>query len=411
MSASTSRPERLHGLDALRAGALLLGVVLHATLSFFPTRIWLVADDARSPWAYGLFFFIHLPRMTVFFVLAGFFAHAQLHRCGTSGFVKDRLARIAAPLVVLWAPVFAAIVVVTIWNAVRQGGTAAAGAPPPGFGWKDFPLTHLWFLWMLLLLYAAMLAVRAVAQALDRDGVARRCLDRYAGVASRPWGAVVLALPLAVALDLEPGWIAAFGIPTPDHGFVPGVSSCVGFGMAFGTGLLLDRRRDLLTAIERRAPINLALALVAGIAALMLSGGFEPRLAPIAEPMSRAAAALSYAVATWAGSLAAIGVALRLFSTHSAARRHVADASYWIYIVHLPLVMVAQVLVQPLDWPWFAKLVAVVCGTLAVSMASYELLIRYTLLGRWLNGRRVRLRKTTPGRSSLLADPADVQPS
>ena len=33
------RSERLHGLDALRAAALLLGVVLHATLSFFPTPI------------------------------------------------------------------------------------------------------------------------------------------------------------------------------------------------------------------------------------------------------------------------------------------------------------------------------------------------------------------------------------
>ena len=42
------RSERLHGLDALRAAALLLGVVLHATLSFFPTPIWIVADDQRS---------------------------------------------------------------------------------------------------------------------------------------------------------------------------------------------------------------------------------------------------------------------------------------------------------------------------------------------------------------------------
>ena len=40
--------ERLHGLDALRAGALLLGVVLHASLSFVPPQIWIVADDSRS---------------------------------------------------------------------------------------------------------------------------------------------------------------------------------------------------------------------------------------------------------------------------------------------------------------------------------------------------------------------------
>ena len=42
MSASEiDRSERLHGLDALRGGALLLGVVLHGAMSFFPTQIWI----------------------------------------------------------------------------------------------------------------------------------------------------------------------------------------------------------------------------------------------------------------------------------------------------------------------------------------------------------------------------------
>jgi hypothetical protein len=34
-----------------------------------------------------------------------------------------------------------------------------------------------------------------------------------------------------------------------------------------------------------------------------------------------------------------------------------------------------------------------VVGVLAVSTASYELLIRHTFMGRWLNGRRVPWRK------------------
>ena len=32
----SSAPERLHALDAVRGFALLLGIVLHATLSFIP---------------------------------------------------------------------------------------------------------------------------------------------------------------------------------------------------------------------------------------------------------------------------------------------------------------------------------------------------------------------------------------
>ena len=39
---------RLHHLDALRGGALLLGVLLHALMPFAPGELWLVNDDIDS---------------------------------------------------------------------------------------------------------------------------------------------------------------------------------------------------------------------------------------------------------------------------------------------------------------------------------------------------------------------------
>ena len=39
------------------------------------------------------------------------------------------------------------------------------------------------------------------------------------------------------------------------------------------------------------------------------------------------------------------------------------------------------------------KLILVVSGVLVVSIASYELLIRHSFMGRWLNGRRVPWRR------------------
>jgi hypothetical protein len=40
-------PERLHALDAVRGFALLLGIVLHATMSFVPTshRFWIIQEN------------------------------------------------------------------------------------------------------------------------------------------------------------------------------------------------------------------------------------------------------------------------------------------------------------------------------------------------------------------------------
>ena len=37
-----------------------------------------------------------------------------------------------------------------------------------------------------------------------------------------------------------------------------------------------------------------------------------------------------------------IGFAVRHLAGHSPARRYLADASYWIYIVHLPIVLALQ---------------------------------------------------------------------
>ena len=387
------RSERLHGLDALRAAALLLGVVLHATLSFFPTPIWIVADDQRSVWASGLFFAIHLFRMGTFFLIAGLFAHGLLNRRGVVGFAIDRLTRIAAPLAVFWGVILAAIVAVLIWNASLQGLTAAGAPPPPKYDWTDVPLTHLWFLWVLLIFYAALLILRAAFGALDRKGDGARALDRLTGGLVGPWGPLVLGAPVAVALWLEPNWIAFFGVPTPDHGLIPNAAALVGFGTAFGFGVLLDRRRDLLGRIQAWTPACLALALVVSAMALMLAGGPDPRLTPLTDPSIKAAAAAAFGVATFASVFAAVGLAMRFASGRSAVRRYLSDASYWVYIVHLPLVLTGQVLVQDWTLPWAVKLILVVSGVLVVCIASYELLIRHSFMGRWLNGRRVPWRR------------------
>lgn len=387
------RSERLHSLDALRGAALLLGVVLHGAMSFFPAQIWIVADDQKSVWASGLFFAIHVFRMASFFMIAGLFAHMMLNRRGVTGFIKNRLVRIAAPFAVFWGVILTAIIAVLIWNASLQGVTAADAPPPPTYDWTNMPLTHLWFLWVLLLFYAVFLILRAGFKALDGKGDGARALDRLTAGLIGPWGPFVLGAPLAVALWFEPNWIAFFGIPTPDYGLIPNTSAAVGFGVAFAFGVMLDRRRDLLSRIQAWMPAYLGLAVGAGAIALMLSGGPNPHLAPLTDPVAKGFAAASFGVATYASVFAAMGLALKFASGHSVVRRYLADASYWIYIVHLPLVMAAQVLVQDWSLPWFVKLIVVVASVLAVSIASYELLIRHSFMGRWLNGRRVPWRK------------------
>ncbi len=398
MSHAATATDRLHGLDALRGGALLLGVVLHASLSFFPQQAWIVADDSRSIGAAVLFFAIHLFRMTAFFLIAGLFAHMMLARRGWAGFTRDRLVRIAGPLAAFWLPVMVGIVTALVWNA-HASGLIVPGAPPPPppvYDWTNFPLTHLWFLWVLLIFYAAALLLRAPFAALDRPGAWGRTVDRLTGALVGPWTPAVLAAPLAFALWRDPAWIPFFAVPTPDAGLAPNTAALVGFGLAFGLGFLLDRRRDLLDRIARWSPLYLVVAVAAGVGAWTLAGG--PRLAPMVEPTAdKAIAAAVTALAVYASALAAVGLCLKFLSGPSPTRRYLADASYWIYILHLPLVMLAQVLVQDWPGPWWVKLAGVSAGVFILCLGSYELVVRHSVVGRWLNGRRIpRGRRADP---------------
>ena len=394
-SSGISQSDRLHGLDALRATALLLGVVLHASMSYLPVTIWIAPDTDNSPVAAVLFFAIHLFRMTSFFLIAGLFAHMMLGRRGTLGFIRNRLIRIAGPLAVFWTPVLAAIIAGLIWMAaIRNGGAVPTdGPPPPPLTVATFPLTHLWFLYVLLILYAGMLILRAPFALMDRGGAWGRFVDRVTGVLIGPWTPAVMAAPLAIAFWLAPNWVPFFGIPTPDTGLVPDPVALTAFGTAFGLGFLLDRRRDLLVRIERLWLGFTLLALGLGAVALIMVGGPVPKLAPVTDPNLKASLAGVMALAIFASTFAALSLALRFASGYSAVRRYLADASYWIYIVHLPLVMVGQILVINQTWPWFVKLAVVIGATLAISLLTYELLVRHTFVGRWLNGRRIPWRR------------------
>src|SRR5690606_37045074 len=147
-------------LDAVRAFALLMGIVLHATMSFLPglvPGIWAINDVSPSTTLSVVFFVTHVFRMALFFFIAGFFAHLVFHRRGARAFWADRAKRIGVPLVAGWIVLFPAITAVWIWGLTKTFGEipeppAELGAQSPG----AFPLLHLWFLYYLLLLYVAL---------------------------------------------------------------------------------------------------------------------------------------------------------------------------------------------------------------------------------------------------------------
>ena len=361
---------RLHGIDAVRAFALLLGVVLHATMSFFPgPQVWLVKDSESSIVLSVMFFVIHMLRMLTFFLIAGFVARMSMKRLGAASYFKDRLRRIGVPLVVGWPILFVAL--------MAAAGTLGSGG---GVSFARFPLMHLWFLYLLGVFYLALALLHPV---LCRTG----CFgERVAAILLQPWAIVMLSAPLCAALYLQPYWVMWFGIPTPDTSFIPNLPAVLAYGGAFAFGWLVQQRADVLPMWGRRWAFNLGVALACTLLCLG-QAGLSPLLMPVPQGQLKLVYAACYSLGAWAWALALVGMAQRFLNRHSAWLRYLADASYWIYLVHLPLIVALQVMFAPLSWPWFLKFLLILAVAFVAMLATYALLVRRTVVGAVLNGR------------------------
>ena len=401
----TEPTERLHSLDSVRGFALLLGVALHATLSYLPGAQywWFVGDDASTVLATG-FFWVHQFRMLAFFLIAGYFGRLLLTRLGVAAFIKDRLRRVLLPLLMAWPLVFTGIVLVVIWIAlIKFGGSLPKESPPgPKFTSDDFPLTHLWFLYVLSLFYVAMLAVRGLLQVIDKKQQLNTLADHCMRSAMLPGAALLLAIPTALALYFHAKWTMWFGVPTPDQSLYPNLAALVSGGTGFVFGWLLQRQTALLQTLERFYGLHLLIALAATIYCLSRVG-LTPSFDAAPQNLHTLAFAYSYCIGAWSWTFAIIAIAQRFFSTHSPLRRTIADASYWVYIVHLPIVMALQVAFSLVNWTWWLEYPLALGIGFALMFGSYVLFVRGRWIGKLLNGKRPAARAVQPQTMTLAA--------
>jgi glucans biosynthesis protein C len=378
---------RLHALDNLRALMMWLGIVLHVCVLY-------IAGNAVLPWrdttrtlaADLLSAVIHTFRMPVFFILAGFFVALLLQTRGPAGMAMHRAKRLGLPFALFWPPLFLATSVLALLfmnRMVRGTWTLDPQVMASELSIPQGPNTmHLWFLWLLLWMSLGTAAVARWAggpwfawggSALQRMG-------------SRWWGPVPLTAVLVVA-----GLRYPHGMMMPSSAFLPPPAEWVHHGLFFVFGLALFHHQSLLFPVYGRRWGAYALGgLVSFIAASALVVRHGPDLA----------FASAYNLASWLWSFALLGLALKVLDRRSARLSYLAESSYWVYLVHLPLTIGFGVLMFGLPMHALLKMLINIAATTLVCLVSYHLLVRFTWVGALLNGRR-HVRPTVP---AALAD-------
>ncbi|MFV9632048.1 acyltransferase family protein [Mycobacterium neumannii] len=392
--------DRLHALDAVRGFALLCGIGLHATLPWLENLPDWNFDQAPSAIAAAIWYFVHIFRMPVFFLIAGYFGRLLTERRGTLAFIRDRAKRITLPLCIgaLLIPVFTLLAyalgslaggmsvadLTALATAQREKEThAAAGAARGGMS-----LGHLWFLYYLLMFYVGALIVRAAARAAFHGGKPLCHIDRTLRFLMRTGlAAPALGLPVAAWYVFNwPEWPCWTGLPAPVS-IVPSVPALLAYGLIFAIGWLLHRQRDLVLQLRERW-MHYSIAAIALAAACYSIAGPTPVWSPYLHGWELRVYAGAYLTAAWCASFALIGLSLRFLAHPSPVRRYVADSSYWLYLMHMSAIVFFVQCLHPLDWHWSVKYTITVAASVPLLLLSYQAFVRFTFIGAILNGRR-----------------------
>jgi glucans biosynthesis protein C len=384
---------RLDYLDAARAFALILGIVFHASISFMPIFIgWAVMDISTSPIVSVFITISHSFRLALFFLIAGFFSHMKFHSEDTKIFLKSRLVRIGIPFVIGWFLLRPLLVSCWIMGAESMRGEASilngltAGFATLGDLPKElFVGTHLWFLYYLLLISMSVVLLRyLLGLHKPLQHTLRQLADTTIGCLSRsPFGILAIAVPTAASLWFMSHW----GMDTPDKSLVPQAPTFLIYGGAFLFGWLLHRHADLIEHFARLSWSKFALCLLAIVTANMLAS-YEMQFSKEHFNLIKACFVFSYAVMMWSLVSLTIGLFRELFNRPSKTVRYLADSSYWLYLIHLPIVIWLQIAFAELPLHWSIKLGAICALTILISIVLYDAFIRSTFVGAVLNGKR-----------------------
>jgi glucan biosynthesis protein C len=385
VAATNTTTVRYHALDSLRAAMMLLGVCIHAIAAFstIPDVWWY--RDAAAGRAFDLqLLAIHTFRMPVFFAMAGFFGALLLERRGWLEFAINRSKRILLPLVAC----LALLIPVLKGLQLAQRLLAKTGTVDPAhFASRyprmlvDFNAGPYWFLLYLVYFYALVLVLQPIGCRLLTRRLGGRARDAFDALAGSARG------PLVFALVSIPGLLAVpAGVFPAPQGFLPETRILMVYAPFVLFGWALYYRRERLDRFASGVWRHL------GLGALTMAVTLAACLVQLNDPTRADAARLvTVAAGAWCVWEMLFGL-LGLFQRHLSGEhrwwRYASDSSYWIYLVHSPVLLAVQLLVCRTAWPGSVKLAITLAVSVPVLFASYHWLVRPTWVGLWLNGRR-----------------------
>ena len=388
----------------MRGATMALVVVLHSALAYavvpIPNLIWAVHDTAAHP-AFDVLCWWTLGISSPFYLISGFFAVALCESRGLRAFVVNRAQRIGGPFLVAGLTLLPATFFIWVFGWLISERCTMREILRMKFHAKGYQQNlygpaHLWsleYLAIMLAAFAIFVWLRGLGK--GRSDRPARSLEWFDRVLDSPWRPVYLAVPTTLVLWLGHRFVGLDALMDRMNSFVPEPFRLLHNAIFFVVGVRLHRRRHSLVDFASHGWIYLALTVpVFACRALLVQSDLVRAL----DGVAGVALAASGALFCWLLTFGFLGLALGMLNRPQPALSYLADSSYWVYLTHLPIVGLIQVDLHPLPIAAAWKFLIVLSGTMALTLASYQLMVRHTFLGTWLHGKRDRARGAIPSR-------------
>ncbi|MEO9484546.1 MAG: acyltransferase family protein [Ekhidna sp.] len=363
---------RIHSLDSLRAYMMLLGIVLHAT------EVYLVGDNPPFPKDFDsthlglnyVEYLIHMFRMPIFFLLAGFFGALLYTKRGISNMIQNRIRRIVYPFITFLIVLFP-VVAVSIRSVT---GLFSDGLTSVSFSTEDFipdSTIHLWFLYYLWLCTLLTLFLAKILTHLK--GVKNAVLKIfrkvvYQGHTRLGVSTLLIFILLLIIWELSP--------PVPLT-LIPDFPSLAFYLFFYLFGWLLFKTKELLPRLVQNAGLYTLLA----VAVYSIEFLFYNEIDDVIKGIMSA-----FVIALFLSGIP--GLFIQHYNGASKRMRYISDSSYWVYLIHLPFTIIIPAFLIDWEVSGIIKFLINLTLTSLICFISYHFLVRKTVIGEFLNGKK-----------------------
>ncbi len=359
---------------------MLLGIFLHTALTYsiVDHPSWPIHSNKENAiffdWLFGV---IHMFRMPIFFIVSGFFSAFLVYHRSPILMIKNRINRILIPFLIflfLLTPIsiiFIKYSVLILNGGMLYGSIISVLESISPFMLIPFSTMHLWFLYYLILfsffVFFIHFTLKKFSIRLDKTIV----LFDY--ILSHQFLKISL-LPIITYLIL---FISGNSFIEASTAFTPNVSTFVFYFTFYFFGWILFKSKKLIIYFSGGAWTYTFLGIVCFSLSFIYSENLEPNYLMIINSFS-----------TWMFVFGIISGFIKYLNSHNRYMRYLLDASYWIYLIHLPLTILLPGLMHSINISIYLKFTCIILATFSISIVSYHFLVRKTIIGQLLNGKK-----------------------